>query len=90
MLDREGCVIAFNAQAAEFAPALRRGEPVTFALRMPAIVEAIRRAVATGEPQRAEFSERVPIDRWYEAIVAPTALTAAERPRAACSSRSTI
>ena len=71
VLDADGVVLAANARALALAPALRRGEPASFALRMPAIVEAIRHAAATGEPQRAEFSERVPIDRWYEAHVAP-------------------
>jgi two-component system, OmpR family, phosphate regulon sensor histidine kinase PhoR len=68
-LDPEGIVIAFNAPARALAPALRRGEPASFALRMPEVVAAIRRATATGEEQRIEFSERVPVDRWYEAHV---------------------
>jgi two-component system phosphate regulon sensor histidine kinase PhoR len=68
-LDREGIVIAFNAQAGALAPALRSGEPASFALRMPEIVAAIRTAAAGGEAQRIEFSERVPVDRWYEAHV---------------------
>jgi two-component system phosphate regulon sensor histidine kinase PhoR len=68
-LDRDGIVIAFNAPARALAPALRRGEPASFALRMPEVVEAIRRTTSTGEPQRIEFSERVPVDRWYQAHV---------------------
>jgi len=70
-LDRDGRVLALNASAEAMAPALRRGDPASIALRMPELVEAIRSANATGEPQRIEFSERVPLDRWYEAIVAP-------------------
>jgi two-component system, OmpR family, phosphate regulon sensor histidine kinase PhoR len=66
-LDHEGIVIAFNLPAGALAPALRKGEPASFALRMPEIVEAVRQATSTGEPQRVEFSERVPVDRWYEA-----------------------
>jgi len=64
-------VLAFNARAGRMAPALRRGDPAAVALRMPAMVQAIRSVDATGEPQRIEFSERVPVDRWYEAVVAP-------------------
>jgi len=75
-LDRDGIVIAFNAAASVLAPALRRGEPASFALRMPEVVEAIRRASASGEPQRAEFSERVPVDRWYEVHVTALRLDA--------------
>ena len=40
------------------APALRRGEPASIALRMPELVEAIRSANATGKAQRIEFSAR--------------------------------
>ena len=68
-LDQDGIVLAFNAPASALAPLLRQGEPASFALRMPEVVEAIRRASASGAPQRAEFSERVPVDRWYEVYV---------------------
>jgi two-component system phosphate regulon sensor histidine kinase PhoR len=74
LLDRDGRVITFNSRAATLAPALRRGEPASLALRMPDVVEAIRRAISTGKAQRVEFYERVPVDRWSEALVAPIAL----------------
>ena len=74
VLDRDARVIAFNAAAAAIAPALRRGEPALITLRMPELVEAIRRARATSEPQRVEFFERVPFDRWFEAFVVPVKL----------------
>ena len=72
-LDRQGDVVALNAQASAIAPTLRRGEPVSLGLRVPEVLDAIRRARATGEPQRAEFFQRVPVDRWYEAVVTPIA-----------------
>jgi two-component system phosphate regulon sensor histidine kinase PhoR len=71
VLDREGRVIAFNGEAAAIAPALRHGEPALISLRMPALVDAIRRAGKRRELQRVEFFERVPTDRWFEAFVAP-------------------
>ena len=70
-LDRRGDVIALNARAIAVAPALRPGEPVSLGLRVPQVLEAIRRARASGTAQRVEFSERVPLDRWYEVIVTP-------------------
>ncbi len=79
-LDRHGDVVALNARAAAIAPALRRGEPVSLALRVPEVLESIRRAVASGNSQRVEFFERVPVDRWYEAIVTPIALAGAAPP----------
>ena len=41
---------------------------------MPELVDAIRRASKTHEPQRVEFFERVPLDRWFEAFVTPVTL----------------
>lgn len=74
VLDRDGRVIAFNEAATAIAPALRRGEPALIALRVPELVDAIRRAGKRLEPQRVEFFERVPRDRWFEAFVAPVRL----------------
>src|ERR1700678_2947155 len=70
-LDRNGRVLTLNERARALAPALRQGEPVSLALRMPELIEAIGRAYATGEEQRVEYSERVPLDRWFETIVVP-------------------
>ena len=73
-LDVQGEVLAANAPARAVAPALRRGEPVSLALRVPEVLNAIRRAIASDVPQRVEFIERVPLERWHEAIVVPVAL----------------
>jgi len=70
-LDRNGRVLALNERARSLAPALRQGEPVSLALRMPELIDAIGRSYATGEEQRVEYSERVPLDRWFELIVMP-------------------
>jgi two-component system, OmpR family, phosphate regulon sensor histidine kinase PhoR len=71
VLDREGRVLAFNEAASAIAPALSRGELALIALRMPELVDAVRRAARRREPQRVEFFERVPLDRWLEAFVTP-------------------
>ncbi len=78
MLDRDGRVIAFNEAALGLAPAMRRGDPALISLRMPELVNAIRRASKRREPQRVEFFERVPRDRWYEAFVRPVRLAGGE------------
>jgi two-component system phosphate regulon sensor histidine kinase PhoR len=70
-LDHRGDVVALNARAASVAPALRPGESVSLGLRVPEVLEAIRHARASGTSERAEFFQRVPFDRWYEAIVTP-------------------
>ena len=70
-LDREGRVLALNERARALAPALRQGEPVAFALRIPELIEAIGRAAAEGEEKRVVYFERVPLDRWFETVVMP-------------------
>jgi two-component system phosphate regulon sensor histidine kinase PhoR len=76
-LDRDGRVFAFNERARVLAPALRAGEPVSLALRMPEVVDAIGRATTSGEVQRVEYAERIPLDRSFEAIVTPLRRTPA-------------
>lgn len=71
LLAPDGRVVGFNSHASTMAPALRRGDPASIALRMPEVVEAIRRAVASNKPERIEFAERVPSGRWSEAFVTP-------------------
>ena len=73
-LNARGEVVALNAHAVAIAPALRRGEPVSLALRNPEVIEAIRQAAASGAVQRVEFFVRVPVERWHEAIVTPIEL----------------
>jgi len=82
VLDQDCRVIAFNAKAAVIAPALRRGEPASIALRMPELVEAIREAGLTGKSQRIEFSARLPSPQWSEAFVARVGLAGGEASRA--------
>ncbi len=71
LLDRAGRVLHFNPAAEELAPALRRGELAQSALRSPEIIATLRQAIATNRPQRANYVERVPIDRWMELVVTP-------------------
>ncbi len=70
-LDGDGRVLAFNERARGLAPALRQSEPVSLALRMPELIEAVSRALSGGAEQRVEYSERVPLDRWFEIAVVP-------------------
>jgi two-component system phosphate regulon sensor histidine kinase PhoR len=74
LLDRVGRVLHLNAQAAQLAPALRRNELALFALRSPEIIAALRSAIATSHPQRANYVERVPVERWMELVITPIAV----------------
>jgi len=80
VLDREGRVVAFNEAATGIAPALGRGELALIGLRMPELVDAVRRAARRREPQRVEFFERVPLDRWMEAFITPVRIGAGGEP----------
>jgi len=77
LLDRAGRVLHFNVAAAQLAPALRKNELALFALRSPEIIAALREAIATRQPQRASYVDRVPIDRWMELIITPLSLPTA-------------
>jgi two-component system, OmpR family, phosphate regulon sensor histidine kinase PhoR len=71
LLDRSGRVLHFNPAAAELAPALRRGELAQSALRSPEIIATLRQALAANKPQRTNYVDHVPLDRWMELVVTP-------------------
>ena len=70
-LDPQGSIVALNSRASALAPALRRGEPLSLGLRNPEVLDAIRRAGANGEVERAEFVLRTPVECWYEVVAVP-------------------
>ena len=80
VLDRDGWVVAVNPAARALAPGLRRGEPASIGLRIPELVDAIARAVKGRSTERVEFSERIPTERWWEAVVTPVASSGDVRP----------
>ena len=70
-IDSGSIAVAANARARLVLPALRLQQPVVLALHAAELIEAIDRAIATGQPGRAHFSEQVPAQRWYEVHVVP-------------------
>lgn len=76
VLTRDSAVFAFNESSNEVTTGIKANEPISFALRVPNVLEAIRAAAASGNPQRLEFSVRVPTERWWQASIAPLALPA--------------
>jgi two-component system, OmpR family, phosphate regulon sensor histidine kinase PhoR len=73
MLDQQGIVVAFNEHARSIARALSVGEPVSFGLRIPDVLDAVRRTTSTRQGERVEFQVRVP-DRWFEGFIEPVLL----------------
>jgi two-component system phosphate regulon sensor histidine kinase PhoR len=81
VLERGGLVRAFNRHAIEVAPALATARPLSFALRHPGVLDAVRRAAEEGGTVRTEMFQRVPAERWWEAVIAPVRLPAGPDPR---------
>ncbi|MPT22145.1 MAG: histidine kinase, partial [Starkeya sp.] len=71
LLDARGTVLAANIAAVGLLASVRVGDPVSFAVRVPEVLEALRASVADGTARRIEFAERVPLDRWLRADIVP-------------------
>jgi two-component system phosphate regulon sensor histidine kinase PhoR len=79
LLDPKLVVRTHNASAGALVAGLKRGEPLTLALRAPEVVETVRRALATNATQTIDYAERVPVSRWFRVEAAPVAVTAEGR-----------
>ncbi|CAJ0886253.1 two-component system, OmpR family, phosphate regulon sensor histidine kinase PhoR [freshwater sediment metagenome] len=71
VIDAETHALAFNAAAHALAPALRVGEPLSRSLRSPDMLDAAMRVLAGGEAEKASWTERLPVERWFSAHIAP-------------------
>jgi len=71
LLSSDGRVLNHNAAASELFGRIEAGRPVSALLRAPEIAAALRQAQRGGEAVRVDYFERVPIDRWFEAHIAP-------------------
>lgn len=61
-VNRRGVVTGANEAARAVIPAVKRGEPLAFALRAPEVLEAVRAAISTGEPHDVEYGGRTPTE----------------------------
>jgi two-component system phosphate regulon sensor histidine kinase PhoR len=73
LIDRRGSILVGNDATVRAIGPVRRGEPLSFTVRAPEVIEAVRAASADGRPQRVEFTERAPVERAFEAYVTPIA-----------------
>ncbi|ALK10981.1 ATP-binding protein [Blastochloris viridis] len=71
LVDRRAIVLAANARIEAAAGPPQLGEPLSFTLRIPEVLEAVRAVAGGGPARRVEFQARIPVDRWFEAHVAP-------------------
>ena len=70
-IDNGGISVAANARARLVLPGLRLQQPVALVLHADELIETIDRVIASGQPDKAHFSEKVPAERWYEVHVVP-------------------
>jgi len=69
--DGRGITRYVNKQALESYQGVKPGDPLSFSLRAPSLLEAFDRVCATGEAERINWIEKVPTETWYEAHIAP-------------------
>jgi two-component system phosphate regulon sensor histidine kinase PhoR len=70
LVDTRGSVLVANAPARRLLATADRGGPVSYFLRAPDVLDAIGLA-GKGVSGKVRYHERVPIDRWIEAHIAP-------------------
>ncbi|GAA5539995.1 MULTISPECIES: ATP-binding protein [Brucella/Ochrobactrum group] len=69
VFDHGGTVLFANAAALEAFQSLESGTALYLRFRAPEMHALIQGVIADGEPRSIEYFERVPIDRWYKAMV---------------------
>jgi two-component system phosphate regulon sensor histidine kinase PhoR len=80
LIDRRGSILVGNSATAAALGPVRRGEPLSFTVRAPEVIHAVR-AAADGKTHRVEFTERAPVERAFEAYVTPIAFGPEEGAR---------
>lgn len=75
LIDRRGNVVHSNAIAQATFPGLRRGHPVSFSMRAPAMLAALDTVLRGEAEARTEIIERVPVERSFEVVIRTIAIT---------------
>jgi two-component system phosphate regulon sensor histidine kinase PhoR len=70
IVDINGVLRYRNSVADRQFGTMQSGEPLTFSLRVPVLLEALERVRRGGAPETIRWNEKGPIDRWYEAHLA--------------------
>jgi two-component system phosphate regulon sensor histidine kinase PhoR len=71
VLDRRAVLLHANQPAARRFPAMASGNPITFALRNPQLVEAIDLAMHSGSARSIELHETLPTETWEKVVLSP-------------------
>ena len=79
VINERAVLVYRNPAAGRQFPRARPGDPLAFTLRDPDLVEAIDKAVETGDAQSTGLHIPVPNDMWFRASVVPYQPTEGER-----------
>ena len=71
VLDRRGVVLHANRAARLQFPAVTSGNPLTFSMRNPELVQAIDIVNRSGASRSVELHETVPSETWEKVLVSP-------------------
>ena len=71
LIDAGERVAAANPAARALLPTLREGEPLARSLRAPDVLDALGRVLESGRAEKALWIERLPVECWFEALIAP-------------------
>ncbi|WP_394708194.1 ATP-binding protein [Breoghania sp.] len=74
IIDRRGVTRYVNEIASQRFPSVKPGDPLSFGLRPPALLEALDRVSGGGAAERISWGEKVPTESWFEAHIAPMQL----------------
>ncbi|WP_417692639.1 ATP-binding protein [Roseibium sp.] len=69
--DGRGITRYVNEAASKFYGAVKPGDPLSFSLRAPSLLEAFDRVCVEGRPAQITWTEKVPTEAWFEAHLAP-------------------
>jgi two-component system phosphate regulon sensor histidine kinase PhoR len=69
--DGRGITRYVNKQALAAYTGVKPGDPLSFSLRAPSLLEAFDRVCTTGHAERISWIEKVPTETWYEAHISP-------------------
>lgn len=69
--DGKGVTRYMNAAAEKTFGVGRVGDPLSFSLRAPSLLEAFDRVATSASSERIVWMEKVPTEAWYEASLAP-------------------
>lgn len=69
LIDHRGTILRANIAAQEDFSGLRNGHPFSFAIRTPAVGDALSALLESARETQAEFVERVPVERSFSVLM---------------------